>query len=85
MTSKHTHALRNEFTLVWGSLRLAPIIEIYMQLQLPFQHSDLVWLDCLPGCACMSGIGVETYSGQVYCLVFKTDIPLQLVKTTPLF
>ena len=23
--SKHTHALRNEVTLVWGSLRLAPI------------------------------------------------------------
>ena len=27
MTSKHTHALRNEVTLVWGSLRLAPINE----------------------------------------------------------
>ena len=26
MTSKHTHAERNEVTLVWGSLTLAPII-----------------------------------------------------------
>ena len=35
--SKHTHALRNEVTLVWGSLRLAPMIPPAP----PAHHNDL--------------------------------------------
>ena len=40
-TSKHTHAQRNEVTLVWGSLRFAPINYIIYAAQLfPYQECN---------------------------------------------
>ena len=34
--NRHTHATCNAVTLVWGSLRLAPIIDFTFSLVLPF-------------------------------------------------